>query len=479
MPRFQLLVQELGREPRTVPLGNPIVVGRSRSVDLTVADEEVGRKQFRIAVTSGFVVLEGLGSTNPTRVDDATIEAGEKTTLPVGATIRVGKTVFTIASADETENVPSGPVDVPDVTMVAKGPAPGLKPPTPQPPAPPTPQPPAPQPQPSAEMPANTMEFKRPGMPGRPAPAPSAQEQTAPGGGPKPPGAPTPTPPAAPEGDRIDVTMQVRGPGIGGPPKPTPPSPPPKPQPAPAPKPQPAPAPQPKPAPPPPKPQPPRAAETQPKERPKTVAVRPEDMAPAPSTATPASGDVESRLHQTLPRLFVKSAGLKRRLRLMKVNNTVGRAENADVLLPHESVSEQHAEIRFDGERWLLKDLGSTNGCIIDGEHLRGGEQPMRRNALIGIGALHVIFLCNYKDTAAQDRRDEDRALQLMVRAGRVTRDEAAQIRRLVRNDQNQSVTEILLNETALGPVDWAGAIDKARSRKGLLAMILGLFSRR
>ena len=40
-------------------------------------------------------------------------------------------------------------------------------------------------------------------------------------------------------------------------------------------------------------------------------------------------------------------------------------------------------------------------------------------------------------------------------------------------------MSEILLNETALGPVDWANAIDRARSKKGLLATILGLFSRR
>ena len=160
----------------------------------------------------------------------------------------------------------------------------------------------------------------------------------------------------------------------------------------------------------------------------------------------------------------------------MKSTNSVGRAENADVLLPHESVSEQHAEIRFDGERWILRDLGSTNGCIIDGNHLRNSEMAMQRNALIGIGSLHVIFLCVDRERAALDSRHEDRALRLLVQAGRVTRDEAAQIRRLTRVDHNQSVAEILLNETALGPVEWANAIAMARSHRSMLERILGLF---
>ena len=113
MPRFQLLVRELDKEPRVVPLDDPIVVGRSRSADLTVDDEEVGRKQFQIGVTSGFVVLEGLGATNPTRVDDGTIKVGEKTTLPVGATIRVGKTEFVIESTDKTAMPSKAPSTMP------------------------------------------------------------------------------------------------------------------------------------------------------------------------------------------------------------------------------------------------------------------------------------------------------------------------------------------------------------------------------
>ncbi|MCB9876735.1 MAG: FHA domain-containing protein [Planctomycetes bacterium] len=197
MPRFQLLIREPAKEPRTVALGDPVVVGRSRNADLAVEDEEVGRKQFRIGVTSGFVVLEGLGTTNPTRVDDGVIGAGDRTTLAIGAIIRVGKTTFEVQSADSTQGEAGNPGEIVERTMVAPGPAGG--PPRPAPPAPPK----------TDEVPLKTLELKGPGAPGAPAaPAPASPgtQMYRPGSGP---------PPAQPDvagADEVipEQTMQLR-----------------------------------------------------------------------------------------------------------------------------------------------------------------------------------------------------------------------------------------------------------------------------
>jgi len=197
----------------------------------------------------------------------------------------------------------------------------------------------------------------------------------------------------------------------------------------------------------------------------------------APLAAAIPGDDLESRLHQSVPRLFVKSVGLKRRMRLMKTANRIGRAETADVLLPHESVSELHAEITFDGAVWRLRDSGGTNGTIVDGRHLRSEEQVITRNTLIGMGSLQLVFLCTDQHTAAHDRRVEERALQWLVKTGRLTGAEARQMRELTRNDPNQSIPEILLMETSLGPVDWATAVATARRQKSLWERISGLFS--
>jgi len=172
----------------------------------------------------------------------------------------------------------------------------------------------------------------------------------------------------------------------------------------------------------------------------------------------------------------VKGEGLKRPVRLMKANNKVGRAETADVLLPHESVSENHAEVRFDGTHWTLVDQGSTNGTIVDGGHLRNTAQQLRRNSLIGIGALQLIFLCTDAETAAQDKRDEDRALQVLVGGGRLDKSTANEIRQMVRSEASQSIAEIILRDTPLSPADWANAVSTARTKVSFFTRILRLF---
>jgi FHA domain/Domain of unknown function (DUF1707) len=46
---------------------------------------------------------------------------------------------------------------------------------------------------------------------------------------------------------------------------------------------------------------------------------------------------------------------------------TIGRASDCDCLLSDATVSRHHAELRRDGERWLLRDLGSRNGTRVNG----------------------------------------------------------------------------------------------------------------
>jgi pSer/pThr/pTyr-binding forkhead associated (FHA) protein len=46
---------------------------------------------------------------------------------------------------------------------------------------------------------------------------------------------------------------------------------------------------------------------------------------------------------------------------------TVGRAPSCDCVVPESCVSRRHAELRRDGERWFLRDLGSSNGTRVNG----------------------------------------------------------------------------------------------------------------
>lgn len=216
-----------------------------------------------------------------------------------------------------------------------------------------------------------------------------------------------------------------------------------------------------------------------PKSQPKTtVYVSTSEMVPPAGGLESAAADIESRLHQAMPRVFVKGAALKRRVRLMKTRNKVGRAETADVLLPNESVSELHAEIEFDGTTWILRDCGSTNGTFVDGTVLRGKSQAIGRNSLLGFGNLRGLFFCNDSARAAADLRQEERALRLLIAAGRLTREVGAQVRAIASRDRNQSLAEVLLHETPIEPGDWANALAVARQRITLWDRLRRMFRR-
>ena len=62
----------------------------------------------------------------------------------------------------------------------------------------------------------------------------------------------------------------------------------------------------------------------------------------------------------------------------------IGRAADADVVLPFDEVSRRHALIwRADGEIWI-EDLGSANGTEVDGIRIGSGPHRLTRGDMIG-----------------------------------------------------------------------------------------------
>ncbi|MCX4769017.1 FHA domain-containing protein FhaB [Streptomyces sp. ADI92-24] len=50
----------------------------------------------------------------------------------------------------------------------------------------------------------------------------------------------------------------------------------------------------------------------------------------------------------------------------------IGRDPGNGLRLSHETVSRTHAELTVHGGRWLLRDLGSTNGTCVNGQRVTG-----------------------------------------------------------------------------------------------------------
>jgi len=51
---------------------------------------------------------------------------------------------------------------------------------------------------------------------------------------------------------------------------------------------------------------------------------------------------------------------------------TIGRASDCDIVLTDRRISRRHAQIRWDGTRYWLVDLGSKNGTFVNGQELMG-----------------------------------------------------------------------------------------------------------
>ncbi len=70
---------------------------------------------------------------------------------------------------------------------------------------------------------------------------------------------------------------------------------------------------------------------------------------------------------------------------------TVGRRDDCTVCLPGNTISRRHAQVRHLDGQYLLTDLGSTNGTLLNGEALVGEEQLRDRDE-IGVGIYKLIF---------------------------------------------------------------------------------------
>lgn len=63
----------------------------------------------------------------------------------------------------------------------------------------------------------------------------------------------------------------------------------------------------------------------------------------------------------------------------------IGRSSICALVLNDDSVSRAHAEVRREGNEWLLRDLGSKNGTKINGWRFVGAT-PVRPGDLITFG---------------------------------------------------------------------------------------------
>jgi hypothetical protein len=107
---------------------------------------------------------------------------------------------------------------------------------------------------------------------------------------------------------------------------------------------------------------------------------------PEPPAATGAS--VGGHSEGTLTVLEDGHPG--RSYRLGRASVTIGRLPECDIVIADPGASRQHAQVRFDGERFVVADLGSTNGTLVN--DVQTNERALEDGDRVTIGNTVLEF---------------------------------------------------------------------------------------
>jgi adenylate cyclase len=102
-------------------------------------------------------------------------------------------------------------------------------------------------------------------------------------------------------------------------------------------------------------------------------------------------------------RLAYKAGGRNASLAVQPGGVLLGRQDTCDIVLAGADVSRQHAEIRCVQGRWILRDLGSSNGTRVGAE--RVSEHALRHGDRIHIGSHEIA--CDCESGAAPEIADD------------------------------------------------------------------------
>ncbi|MEM7346074.1 MAG: FHA domain-containing protein [Chloroflexota bacterium] len=88
----------------------------------------------------------------------------------------------------------------------------------------------------------------------------------------------------------------------------------------------------------------------------------------------------------------------------VRPHTQIGREQDNDVILIDPKISRYHAQINLDGEQWVIKDLGSSNGTYVNG-HRIGQGTVLRTSDRVSIGETDFTF------TLPQSHREDTLAM--------------------------------------------------------------------
>ncbi|MCB1237231.1 MAG: FHA domain-containing protein [Verrucomicrobiae bacterium] len=90
-----------------------------------------------------------------------------------------------------------------------------------------------------------------------------------------------------------------------------------------------------------------------------------------------------------------------------QIEVSVGRADDNDIIITHDSISGHHAQLKMAGDGFVLVDLDSTNGTFLDGAPV--SEAPLHHGARVTFGQVEAEYeaeeeyAAGYEEAPAED----------------------------------------------------------------------------
>jgi hypothetical protein len=110
------------------------------------------------------------------------------------------------------------------------------------------------------------------------------------------------------------------------------------------------------------------------------------------SGVMPAASAEKLGVGSGAPQLLVLDANGKpaEKISITREPVSIGRMSTSGVVLSDPNVSRRHAELRKDGDRWVLVDLGSTNGTSVNGKVAK--EHVLKDGDRLSFGTSELVF---------------------------------------------------------------------------------------
>ena len=110
--------------------------------------------------------------------------------------------------------------------------------------------------------------------------------------------------------------------------------------------------------------------------------------APIPIGTVMGSRQTERLAAQEYQLVLLNTEGAGQRWSLSQGPLKVGKSGENDVVIDHPTVSRNHLTVERQGDRFLIQDLGSTNGTFLDGAQVR--EAFLRPGAVLEVGDVQL-----------------------------------------------------------------------------------------